>query len=164
MCIVGGGYTGLWTALRQLERGRGLNVVVLEADICRSGASGRNSGAIGTMAPALPMMHRLLGGRGAATVCEAAMASEKDIIETCTKYAIDGQLQQTDCVWVADRPPIFDGWQQTIDIAHQLGLSVPFRIVRGSEIAERAGGARAALPRCTRRRRRICSRRGSQAA
>ena len=51
VAIVGGGYTGLWTAyyLRQLDPT--LRVTVIERDICGFGASGRNGGwAIGELA------------------------------------------------------------------------------------------------------------------
>ena len=44
VAIVGGGYTGLWTALALKEREPGLDVVVLEADECGRGPSGRNGG------------------------------------------------------------------------------------------------------------------------
>jgi glycine/D-amino acid oxidase-like deaminating enzyme len=41
---VGGGYGGLWTALRAVEREPGRSVVVLEAGRCGDEASGRNGG------------------------------------------------------------------------------------------------------------------------
>src|ERR687898_1858247 len=44
VCIVGGGYTGLWTALRIKELQPDATVVLLEADICGGGPSGRNGG------------------------------------------------------------------------------------------------------------------------
>src|SRR5829696_7045769 len=44
VCIVGGGYTGLWTALRIKELDPSIDVTILEADICGGGASGRNGG------------------------------------------------------------------------------------------------------------------------
>ncbi|MFK4083466.1 NAD(P)/FAD-dependent oxidoreductase [Kribbella sp. NPDC020789] len=44
LAIVGGGYTGLWTALRAKERFPHLDVVLLEANTCGSAASGRNGG------------------------------------------------------------------------------------------------------------------------
>ena len=47
ICIVGGGYTGLWTALRIKELDPSVAVTVLEAQICGSGASGRNGGMVG---------------------------------------------------------------------------------------------------------------------
>src|SRR5262245_42253098 len=39
VCIVGGGYTGLWTALRLKEMDPALDVAIVEADLCGSGAS-----------------------------------------------------------------------------------------------------------------------------
>jgi len=44
LCIVGGGYTGLWTALKARERGTFNRVVILEKSYCGEAASGRNGG------------------------------------------------------------------------------------------------------------------------
>jgi glycine/D-amino acid oxidase-like deaminating enzyme len=44
LVVVGGGYTGLWAALRAKERDPGLDVVLLEAGCCGEQASGRNGG------------------------------------------------------------------------------------------------------------------------
>ena len=42
LCIVGGGFTGLWAALHALEAQPGRRVVVLEGERCGFGASSRN--------------------------------------------------------------------------------------------------------------------------
>jgi len=44
LCVVGGGFTGLWAAIRARERDPNRRVVVLEADRVGGGASGRNGG------------------------------------------------------------------------------------------------------------------------
>ena len=44
LCIVGGGYTGLWAALYAKELEPAREVVLLEASRCGDGASGRNGG------------------------------------------------------------------------------------------------------------------------
>ena len=44
LAVVGGGYTGLWSAIRAKEREPGLDVVLLEAGHCGDQASGRNGG------------------------------------------------------------------------------------------------------------------------
>ncbi|MGA8256181.1 MAG: FAD-binding oxidoreductase [Nocardioides sp.] len=44
LIVVGGGYGGLWTALRAVEREPGRRVVLLEAGRCGNEASGRNGG------------------------------------------------------------------------------------------------------------------------
>jgi len=50
LCIVGGGFTGLWTALHAKADDPGREVVLLEAETIGFGASGRNGGfAIGSL-------------------------------------------------------------------------------------------------------------------
>ena len=44
VCIVGGGFTGLWTAINLKLRDSALSVAIIEKDICGGGASGRNGG------------------------------------------------------------------------------------------------------------------------
>jgi glycine/D-amino acid oxidase-like deaminating enzyme len=46
VCIIGGGFTGLWTALALREREPSARIVLLEADQCGSGPSGRNGGFV----------------------------------------------------------------------------------------------------------------------
>src|SRR6201999_3625827 len=50
LCIVGGGFTGLWAALHAKADDPGREVVLLEAETIGFGASGRNGGfAIGSL-------------------------------------------------------------------------------------------------------------------
>ncbi|PJN23683.1 FAD-binding oxidoreductase [Kitasatospora sp. CB02891] len=44
VCVVGGGYTGLWTAYYLKQAAPELEVVLLESEFCGYGASGRNGG------------------------------------------------------------------------------------------------------------------------
>ncbi len=44
ICVIGGGFTGLWTALALRAREPSARVVILEADRCGAGPSGRNGG------------------------------------------------------------------------------------------------------------------------
>ena len=46
VCIVGGGFTGLWTALELKRREPDKRIVVVERGTCGSGASGRNAGFV----------------------------------------------------------------------------------------------------------------------
>src|SRR5947209_15565186 len=62
VCIVGGGFTGLWTALELRRADPGLDVVVLEAEHVAFGASGRNGGwVLGALAGS-PRAWRRRGG------------------------------------------------------------------------------------------------------
>jgi glycine/D-amino acid oxidase-like deaminating enzyme len=60
VAIVGGGYTGLWTALALRERAPDLRVALVEAELSGAGPSGRNGGfchgywaALGSVLPVL---------------------------------------------------------------------------------------------------------------
>jgi glycine/D-amino acid oxidase-like deaminating enzyme len=71
VAIVGGGYTGLWTALAVLERELSARVVVLEAEICGAGPSGRNGGFIEGYWPALAELRSLFGDDAAVRLATA---------------------------------------------------------------------------------------------
>src|SRR3712207_1791517 len=52
VAIAGGGYTGLWTAYYLARAAPELRIVVLEAEYCGFGASGRNGGWCSALFPA----------------------------------------------------------------------------------------------------------------
>ena len=72
MAVVGGGYTGLWTALALKERQPSIDVVVLEAEFCGFGPSGRNGGFLETYWAALPRLRDRLGDDEALAVARAS--------------------------------------------------------------------------------------------
>ena len=61
VCIVGGGYTGLWTALRIQKLDPSVSVTIVEARYCGSGASGRNGGMLGAWWAKLGTLLRVCG-------------------------------------------------------------------------------------------------------
>jgi glycine/D-amino acid oxidase-like deaminating enzyme len=61
VAIVGGGYTGLWTALVLREQSPELRVTLLEAEICGHGPSGRNGGFVHGYWASLPGILSVLG-------------------------------------------------------------------------------------------------------
>src|SRR4051794_41410594 len=65
VCIVGGGYTGLWTALELAEQAPDASVVVLEAGGCGFGASGRNGGWVTSWVDELEGLQARFGGSDA---------------------------------------------------------------------------------------------------
>ena len=80
VAIVGGGYTGLWTALAIHERDPSLNVAIFEAEYCGAGPSGRNGGFLETYWPAYGELRARFGETPA---LELATISERipDAIE-----------------------------------------------------------------------------------
>ena len=72
VAIVGGGFTGLWTALSLKAREPSLEVAILEAEFCGFGPSGRNGGFVESFWPALPRLRERLGAEGALEIARAS--------------------------------------------------------------------------------------------
>ena len=66
VAVVGGGYTGLWTAYHLLRADPTIRLAVLEAQICGFGASGRNGGWCSALFPTSLGRLAKEGGRAAA--------------------------------------------------------------------------------------------------
>ena len=69
--ILGGGYTGLWTALRLAEFAPGARIVIIEADICGGGPSGRNGGFVTGWWDELPGLIARFGDSEAVRIARA---------------------------------------------------------------------------------------------
>ncbi|HSC90380.1 MAG TPA: FAD-binding oxidoreductase [Gaiellaceae bacterium] len=75
VAIVGGGYTGLWTALALRARAPGLRVVLLEAGRCGTGPSGLNGGFLHGYWSRLPLLRERLGDEAALRLARASEGS-----------------------------------------------------------------------------------------
>ncbi len=71
MCVVGGGYTGLWSALALKAREPSIEVVLVEAETCGAGPSGRNGGFLHGYWASLSDLVPLLGREQAVQLARA---------------------------------------------------------------------------------------------
>ena len=73
--VIGGGFTGMWSAWHLLEADPDLRIVLLEGDRCGFGPSGRNGGFVQAMTLSRPTLRELFGARGGDDLVAAAEAS-----------------------------------------------------------------------------------------
>jgi glycine/D-amino acid oxidase-like deaminating enzyme len=104
LVVVGGGYTGLWTALRAKERDPGRDVVLLEAGRCGDQASGRNGGFASAS-----LTHGFANGVDRwsdelATLDEIGARNLTEIGEAVRRYDIDCHWEETGELAVATAP------------------------------------------------------------
>lgn len=104
LVVVGGGYTGLWTALRAKERRPELDVVLLEAGECGWQASGRNGGFA-----AASLTHGFGNGleRWPDELAELDRLGAENLAaigDTVDRYGIDCHWERTGSLDVATRP------------------------------------------------------------
>jgi len=124
LVVVGGGYTGLWTALLAKERHPHLDVILLEADRVGHAASGRNGGFCSAS-----LTHGLANGLD-------RFADELDVLEhlgrtnldaiavTLARYGIDCDWERTGDLAVAT-----ESWQ-----ADELAKLAPTARERGATV------------------------------
>jgi glycine/D-amino acid oxidase-like deaminating enzyme len=82
----------MWTAWNLLERGA--SVVLLEADVCGHGPSGRNGGFCETLWSNLPSLRERFGDERALAACEASSESVRAIGAWCEAEGVDAWFRQ----------------------------------------------------------------------
>ncbi len=94
VCIVGGGYTGLWSAYELLQAQPSLNIVILEAETIGFGASGRNGGWVLGMIAGDRKWWARRSGR------EAVVAQDRAVRETVAYVGQVIEHEHIDCDFV----------------------------------------------------------------
>jgi glycine/D-amino acid oxidase-like deaminating enzyme len=122
--IVGGGYSGLWTAYHLLKADPGMTVIVIEGSAVGYGASGRNGGF------AMTLLHRSLQDLVDAVGADEAKAlhlgsaeAVRNISTVCEAEGISADLQPNGLLTVANNPLQDEHIQREFETAQRLGLS-----------------------------------------
>jgi len=101
LCIVGGGYTGLWTAIIAKERDPSRDVILIDAHEVGSAASGRNGGFMESS-----LTHGVANGQSRfpdeiAVLEELGLKNLNDIEAAIKRYGIDCDYERTGVIDVA---------------------------------------------------------------
>jgi glycine/D-amino acid oxidase-like deaminating enzyme len=135
--ILGGGYTGMWTALHLTELDPGVDVVVLEQDICGGGASGRNGGFVNSFWSDLEYLARTFGDGVAIALCEAGEDSVRALGSFCDRHGIDAWYRADGEYVVAASEDQVGRWADDVIAADRLGVSEHFQVLSAEEMRER---------------------------
>ena len=93
MCIAGGGFTGLWTALKIKEKKPSINITIIEKDLCGSGASGRNGGCMIPQSTKFLAMKKIVGVEDAKKMVKASEDAVYKIRDFCMQNNIDAKIR-----------------------------------------------------------------------
>ncbi|MFE4636536.1 NAD(P)/FAD-dependent oxidoreductase [Streptomyces sp. NPDC056773] len=102
--IVGGGYTGLWTAYYLKTAAPDLRVTVLEQKFCGYGASGRNGGWLYNGIAGRDRYAALHGHQAAQRLQHAMNETVTEVIDTAAKEGIDADIHRGGVLEVARTP------------------------------------------------------------
>lgn len=122
VCIVGGGFTGLWTALELTSRAPGMRVRLLEADVCGGGASGANAGYLMNLWPKLPALRALASPEEANALADASV----DALEEVRAFALDHgvECRSGPWLWAATNAAQAGAWEQTLEGIRSTGREI----------------------------------------
>ncbi|MFE9846049.1 NAD(P)/FAD-dependent oxidoreductase [Streptomyces goshikiensis] len=102
--IVGGGYTGLWSAYYLKTAAPDLRVTVLEQKFCGYGASGRNGGWLYNGIAGRDRYAALHGHQAALRLQRAMNDTVTEVIDTAAKEGIDADIHRGGVLEVARTP------------------------------------------------------------
>ncbi|MEA2519391.1 MAG: hypothetical protein QOF49_1471 [Chloroflexota bacterium] len=137
VAILGGGYTGLWTALRIRELEPASRIVVVEQDICGGGPSGRNGGFVTGWWDEIAGLARQFGDSEALRTARALDSAIASIGPWCAAHGVDAELRESGFVQVSAAPSQDDAWHESADACDRLGEGERWRPLSRAAVAER---------------------------
>jgi glycine/D-amino acid oxidase-like deaminating enzyme len=142
VAIVGGGYTGLWTAYYLKRAQPSLRIVVLEREMVGFGASGRNGGWVSGFFSGPARGYGPRGGRGGhggyAALQRAMLDTVDEVGARIAEHAIDADFVKGGCLRVAlDGAQLAHLREELLDAREQGLQDADLRELGAGELRER---------------------------
>jgi len=141
VCIVGGGFTGLWTAIQAKQQDPSLDIAIVESDLCGAGASGRNGGCLLTWSAKFFTLRRLFGEAEAIRLVKASEAVVDHIAGFCRAHGIDAELRQDGTLYTATSHAQVGTLDPVMQALEGCGIK-SYYALPPEEVARRSGSAR----------------------
>ncbi len=119
--IIGGGYTGMWTAWFLAERAPAARIVLLEQDICGGGPSGRNGGFVHGWWEDVPYLAGRFGGEAALEIAQACDEVVGGIGAWCAANGVDAWYTNAGYLRVNAFPGRGPDWHAAVARLRELG-------------------------------------------
>lgn len=141
LCIVGGGFTGLWTAIQCKQQNPQLDIVIVESDLCGAGASGRNGGCVLTWSAKFFTLQRLFGEAEAIRLVCAVDDAVGHIERFVQAHGIDAEFRRDGTLYTATTPAQVGSLAPVMEALQQRGIN-SYQELPAAEVARRSGSAR----------------------
>ncbi len=139
VCVIGGGFTGLWSALSLKKLAGELDVVLVEQTYCGHGASGRNGGWLNAWDDVLPTLTGLYGHSDALAVLDLSHRSLSDLTQVVSDGAIDCDLAMGGGLIVATSEAQLGGLLETVAGMEAAGRGSLIRLLSAEEARQLSG-------------------------
>ncbi|HEY8583003.1 MAG TPA: FAD-dependent oxidoreductase [Capillimicrobium sp.] len=139
VCIVGGGFVGMWTALEVLDQSPGASVVLLDAEGCGFGASGRNGGWATSWFDELDELIARFGPEHGTWLAERSSEAIDRLAALCEEEGIDCHLRRSGSLWTATAPAQLGAFDGPIDAGERVGRPGYVQRLSADELRARTG-------------------------
>lgn len=135
--ILGGGYTGMWTAWHLTELAPGVRVAIIERDVCGGGASGRNGGFVTGWWDELPALVERHGRDEGLRIARAAHDAIAEIGAWCERHDVDAWYRRGGSLQVSAAPAQDGAWNDAVELCRELGVDGDYVRLTSEEVASR---------------------------
>jgi glycine/D-amino acid oxidase-like deaminating enzyme len=142
VAIVGGGYTGLWTAYFLTERAPGTRIVLLERDVCGGGPSGRNGGFVHGWWENVPYLAKRYGEEAALQIAREADEAVGGIGSWCMEHGVDAWHTPAGYLRVNAFPAQEHDWDGIVAELARLGVGHQLVPMTAAEVQARCASPR----------------------
>ncbi len=135
--VIGGGYTGMWTAYQLVRAEPTMRIVLLEQEVCGHGPSGRNGGFVTCWWDELGTLIELYGEEDALASCRALKQSIAEMGAWCERHDVDAWFTQQGMVQVASSPGQDGSWREATELNEKLGVGEEFVELTPEQVQQR---------------------------
>ena len=135
--VLGGGFSGMWTAWLIREAEPNARVVLLEAGLCGHGPSGRNGGFANTMWFGLGSMREDFGDEGTLALARKAEEAIEEIGEWCSTQEVDASFRHGGYLQVSTAKAFDRVWEPAVAACQALGRADAVEVLRADEVQKR---------------------------
>ncbi|MGK2881100.1 MAG: NAD(P)/FAD-dependent oxidoreductase, partial [Mycobacterium sp.] len=137
ICIVGAGYTGLWTAYYLKRADPSLRITLVEARFAGFGASGRNGGWLSGLAPGHRKLLAEEHGRAPVVAFQRMLNEAVDeVVDVAAREKIDADIVKSGTLTVARNPAQVRRLREQVDEDRSWGVD-DVRILANAEAVDR---------------------------
>jgi glycine/D-amino acid oxidase-like deaminating enzyme len=139
VCVVGGGYLGLWTAIEIRQQAPDARVVLIEREFCGAGGSGRNGGWVTGWFDELDGLVARFGDAEAVRLADRSHWAIDRIEAFCDEQGIDCAFRRRGALWVAGTPAELGAWDGPVAAGRRLGRPEMLEVLSDEEARRRTG-------------------------
>ncbi len=138
VAIVGGGYTGLWTAIELKSRDPSLDVAIVERDVCGAGGSGANAGFALPMWLQVPALEQASDTGEALRIGKASIEAIGDIRALAARSRHDIAVNASHTLWTATCERQSGHWDAMMELMESYQIH-SFRLLGRDEVRAMTG-------------------------